>query len=429
MTQLVDTPNTGKEFDPRLARLAKEVKAGAAYQEGLRRIEKIVRHNQLRVLEAFRTARVSEFHFAPTTGYGYDDSGRMKLEEIFAAVFGAEAALVRWQIVSGTHALALALFGVLRPGGELVAVTGRPYDTLEEIISGPPGSGSLRDFQVEYKEIPWDEGRINFAAIEATISRRTTAVLIQRSRGYSLRPSLSVEQIGEIVRTVKGINPRTVVIVDNCYGEFVELREPPAVGADLTAGSLIKNPGGGLAPCGGYVVGKKEFVRLAADRLTAPGLGGECGPSLGLNRLFFQGFYLAPLVVGEALSGAVFASGLFRSLGFAVSPAPEEVRSDIVQAILLGQPEAVLTFCQAIQENSPVNSFVRPEPAPLPGYQTPVVMAAGTFIQGASLELSADAPLRPPYAVFLQGGLSRFQVEIAVLRAAQALLERGLLTL
>lgn len=428
MTQPADKMNMGRELDPRLTRLAEEVKASAAVREGLRQIEKIVRRNQMRVLEAFRTARVSEFHFAPSTGYGYDDSGRAKLEEVFAAVFGAEAALVRCQIVSGTHALALALFGVLRPGGELVAVTGKPYDTLGEIISGPPGSGSLSDFQVEYKEVPWYEGQIDLGAIEAAIGQRTSAVLIQRSRGYSLRPSLSVSQIGEIVRVVKGVNPRTVVIVDNCYGEFVELSEPPAVGADLTAGSLIKNPGGGLAPCGGYVVGKREFVQRAANRLTAPGLGGACGPSLGLNRLLFQGFYLAPLVVGEALSGAVFAAGLFQRLGFAVSPAPEEMRSDIVQAILLGQPEAVLTFCQAIQESSPVNSFVRPEAAPLPGYKTPIVMAAGTFIQGSSLELSADAPLRPPYTVFLQGGLSRFQVEFAALRAAQALLERGLIT-
>jgi len=428
LTWLADM-NVEKELDPRLTRLAEEVRSSAAVEKGLRQIEKIVRHNQMRVLAAFRTAQVSEFHFAPSTGYGYDDSGRTKLEEVFAAVFGAEAALVRCQIVSGTHALALALFGVLRPGGELVAVTGKPYDTLSEIIAGPPGSGSLSDFQVEYKEVPWHKGEIDLGAIEAAISRRTSAVLIQRSRGYSLRPSLSVSQIGEIVRAVKAINPRTVVIVDNCYGEFVELSEPPAVGADLTAGSLIKNPGGGLAPCGGYVVGKSEFVQRAANRLTAPGLGGACGPSLGLNRLLFQGFYLAPTAVGEALAGAVFAAGLFRRLGFAVSPAPEEVRSDIVQAISLGQPEAVLTFCRAIQESSPVNSFVRPEAAPLPGYKTPIVMAAGTFIQGSSLELSADAPLRPPYTVFLQGGLSRFQVEFAALRAAQALLERGLITL
>ncbi|HHY92148.1 MAG TPA: hypothetical protein GX511_02260, partial [Firmicutes bacterium] len=274
-----------------------------------------------------------------------------------------------------------------------------------------------------------NHGQLDLQAVRAAIGPRTRAVLIQRSRGYSLRPALSVRQIEELISVVKERKPDTITIVDNCYGEFVEVSEPPAVGADLTAGSLIKNPGGGLAPCGGYVVGRRDLVQRAANRLTMPGLGGACGASLGLNRLLFQGLYLAPLMVGEALRGADFAAALFERLGFGVAPLLGEERHDLVQAIALGQPERVLAFCAAVQEASPVNAYVRPEAAPLPGYETPVVMAAGTFVQGASLELSADAPLRPPYAVFLQGGLSRYQVQFAVLRAAQVLLERGLLTL
>lgn len=418
-----------EQFAPRLLRLAEEIEASAAWRRAQQQVEALVRRNQLRVLEAFRTARVSDFHFAPSTGYGYDDAGRAKLEEVFAQVFGGEAALVRTQIVSGTHALGLCLFGVLRPGEELVAVTGTPYDTLETIIRGPQGSGSLRELGVEYREVPWNHGQLDLEAVRAAIGPRTRAVLIQRSRGYSLRPALSVRQIEELISVVKERKPDTITIVDNCYGEFVEVSEPPAVGADLTAGSLIKNPGGGLAPCGGYVVGRRDLVQRAANRLTMPGLGGACGASLGLNRLLFQGLYLAPLMVGEALRGADFAAALFERLGFGVAPLLGEERHDLVQAIALGQPERVLAFCAAVQEASPVNAYVRPEAAPLPGYETPVVMAAGTFVQGASLELSADAPLRPPYAVFLQGGLSRYQVQFAVLRAAQVLLERGLLTL
>lgn len=417
------------QFDRRLLQRAEEVKESPAFAQARRRVERVVQRNQLRVLAAFREAQVSEFHFAPTTGYGYDDAGREKLEEVFARVFSAEAALVRSQIVSGTHALGLCLFGVLRPGEELLSVTGRPYDTLGAIIHGPAGSGSLRDLQVNYREVPWTGGEVDLEGIERAIGPQTSAVLIQRSRGYSLRPALSVRQIGRIIQTVKAVKPDVVTIVDNCYGEFVETEEPPAAGADLTAGSLIKNPGGGIAPSGGYVVGKKKWVERAAGRLTVPGLGGECGPSLGLNRLLFQGFYLAPLMVGEALVGASFAAQLFQRLGFAVQPAPEEERHDLVQAISLERPERLLAFCQAIQEASPVNSFARPEAAPLPGYDTPIIMAAGTFVQGASSELSADAPLRPPYTVFLQGGVSRYQVEFAVLRAAQVLLERGLLIL
>jgi cystathionine beta-lyase family protein involved in aluminum resistance len=416
-------------LDQRLVALAQETLRDGTVKAALERIFEIVRFNEHRVLRAFTQAQVSDFHFAASNGYGYDDSGREKLEEIYARVFGAEAALVRGQIVSGTHALALCLYGVLRPGRELLALTGKPYDTLGEIIQGGPGSGSLQDLGVSYREFMWSGGDFDLAAVRKAIRENTSAVLIQRSRGYSLRPSLSIEEIARLIRAVKEVNPHIVTIVDNCYGEFVEGKEPPAAGADLTAGSLIKNPGGGLAPCGGYVVGRESLVELAASRLTAPGLGSKCGPNLGVNRLLFQGFFLAPHMVGEALAGMVFAAAFFQRLGYKVFPNPCEERHDIVQAICLEGEEEVLAFCQAIQAASPINSHVKPEGAPMPGYDTPVIMAAGTFVQGASLELSADAPLRPPYVVYLQGGLTRFQTEFAVLQVAQALLERGLLTL
>jgi cystathionine beta-lyase family protein involved in aluminum resistance len=418
------------KFDPRILDLTQEIKAEQDIKVAYERVDETVQANQLRLLKAYRTTRISDTDFTTTTGYGYDDEGRNKLEQLFATTFGAEAALVRPQIVSGTHALALCLYGTLFPGDELVAVTGRPYNTLAGIISGnsKKRAGFLIDYGIIYKEVPWAENTtLNIPAIKASISPRTRAVLIQRSRGYSLRPSLSINEIKQLIQLIKSVNESIVVIVDNCYGEFVEYEEPPAVGADLTAGSLIKNPGGGLAPCGGYVVGKKELVKLAASRLIAPELGIECGPTLGLNRLFYQGLYMSPLIVGEALHGAIFAARLFELLGFTVFPKPTAPRHDLVQAICLGDAAKIRVFCQAIQMASPVDSYVLPEAAPMPGYDIPVIMAAGTFIQGSSIELSADAPMCQPFTVFLQGGLNRYQVEFAAMLAAQAFINEGFL--
>ncbi|MGI6130099.1 MAG: aminotransferase class I/II-fold pyridoxal phosphate-dependent enzyme [bacterium] len=418
------------KIHPRISDLANDIATEEDVIIAHQNLDKVVRTNQLRVLNIYREARVSDMDFSTTTGYGYDDGGRDKLERIFAATFGAEAALVRPQIVSGTHALALCLYGTLFPGDELVAVTGRPYDTLANIIlgDGTNRAGFLVDQGVKYKEVPWPEDTpLDFKAIEAALSPQTRAVLIQRSRGYSLRPPLSVGQIKQLIQLVKSVNESIVTIVDNCYGEFVETKEPAAVGADLVAGSLIKNPGGGLAPGGGYVAGKKELVALAASRLIAPGLGLECGPNLGLNRLLYQGLYMAPLIVGEALHGAIFTSRLFELLGFRVFPKPTAMRHDLVQAISLGDAEKVRVFCQAIQMASPVNSYVSPEAAAMPGYDVPVIMAAGAFVQGSSIELSADAPMRPPFTVFLQGGLNRHQVKFSAMLAAQALMKQGLL--
>ncbi|WP_123931975.1 methionine gamma-lyase family protein [Thermodesulfitimonas autotrophica] len=388
------------------------------------RIDNLALENQRRVLAAYHAARVSDFHLRGSTGYGYGDAGREALEAVYAAVFGGAAALVRPQIVSGTHALSLCLYGVLRPGDELVSVQGKPYDTLEKVISGAPGA--LAEWGVRYTQVePLPDGSVDEGAVARALARRPRAVLLQRSGGYSWRRGLRLQQIGALVKLVKEISPATVVIVDNCYGEFVEEAEPPAVGADLCAGSLIKNPGGGIAPTGGYVVGREELVELAASRLTAPGLGRSVGPTLDCQRLFLQGFFLAPHFVAEALKGAVFAAHFFARLGFEVLPRFDEPRSDIVQGIRLGSPEKLLAFCRAIQATSPVDAHVRPEGGPLPGYQDAVVMAAGTFIQGASLEFTADAPVREPYAVYLQGGLSKEHVILGVIAAAEAVLDDG----
>lgn len=390
-----------------------------------RRIEAIALKNQARVLNAFRRERVSDFHLRGSTGYGYGDRGRETLEKIYAHVFRCEAALVRGQIVSGTHAIALCLFGILRPGDELLAVQGEPYDTLGEMIGIRGGAhGSLRQFGIDYKQIDaLAGGSIDYSVIGRALTGRTRMVLLQRSRGYCWGPTLSISEIGEIVRYIKNKSPDTVVFVDNCYGEFVEEEEPTGAGADLMAGSLIKNPGGGLSPTGGYVAGKAEYVEMAANRWSAPGIGAEVGPSAESMRLFFQGFFMAPHTVAEALKGAVFTARLFERLGFEVLPASGEERTDIVQAVKLGTPERLLAFCRAIQAHSPVDSHVRPEANAMPGYGDPVVMAAGTFVQGASLELSADGPLRPPYAVYLQGGLSKEYVKLAVLAAAREVLK------
>jgi len=405
--------------------------AAKKVKEQEEKIQALAAYNQLKVLKAFQEEGVGETDFYPTTGYGYNDLGRDKLDQIWARVFGGEEALVRHQIVSGTHALALCLYGVLRPGDELISATGTPYDTLETVI-GHKGNvpGSLREYGIVYKEVPLSpQGEPDLAAIAATVSNRTKMVFIQRSRGYSWRPALSLETIGKIVAAVKGVNPDTVCLVDNCYGEFTAREEPPAVGADLTAGSLIKNPGGGLASSGGYIVGRAELVEMVAARLTAPGIGGEAGATLDTKRLLYQGLFLAPHIVGEALKGAIFTAQLMEDLGYTVSPSAREERHDLIQAIRFRNKDELLAFCEGIQKAAPVDSMVKPIPAPMPGYTHQVVMACGTFIQGASIELSADAPLREPYIAYLQGGLTASHVRAAILIALQHLLAAGQLAL
>lgn len=392
-----------------------------------RLVEERALKNHARVLDAFRQARISDFHLRGGTGYGYGDAGREALEEVYARVFQAESALVRGQIVSGTHAIALCLYGVLRPGDELLAVQGAPYDTLEEII-GLRGNapGSLREMGVTYRQVELlPDGEPDLENIAAALGPRTRMVMLQRSRGYSLRPSLNMEKMKVLIELIRQKQPRAVVFVDNCYGELVEEVEPTALGADLVAGSLIKNPGGGLAPTGGYVVGRRCYVEMAANRWTAPGIGSEVGPAPDFQRLLFQGLFLAPHVVAEALKGAIFTARLFERLGFSVSPAPGEPRTDIIQSITLGSPQRLIAFCRAVQNSSPVDAHVEPRPWDMPGYGDAVIMAAGTFVQGASIELSADAPMREPYVVYMQGGLSREYVRLAALEAARAVLLTG----
>ena len=387
-------------------------------------IEETAESNTLKVLNAMREVRLSEAHFTTTSGYAYDDIGRQKLDELYAMVFDAEKALVRTQFVSGTHALATVLFGLLRPGDTLLSVTGVPYDTMQTVIGyAHPSPGSLKEFGISYDEVPLQDGRVDLTALSQKVTPKTKVALIQRSRGYSLRPPLTMENISQICRTIKAIQPHCVCFVDNCYGEFVNLAEPITAGADIMAGSLIKNPGGGLAPTGGYIAGKAALVELAAYRLTAPGMGDELGASLANNRLLFAGLFLAPHVVSQAMKGAIFAAGVFSHLGYAVSPAFAEQREDIIQAIELKSPKKLIAFCRGLQKYSPVDSFAAPEPWNMPGYADQVIMAAGTFVQGASIELSADGPMRPPYHVYLQGGLTFEHAVIGILGAAQAVLE------
>ncbi len=387
-------------------------------------IEETAESNTLKVLNTMREVRLSEAHFTTTSGYAYDDIGRQKLDELYAMVFDAEKALVRTQFVSGTHALATVLFGLLRPGDTLLSVTGVPYDTMQTVIGyAHPSPGSLKEFGISYDEVPLQDGRVDLTALSQKVTPKTKVALIQRSRGYSLRPPLTMENISQICRTIKAIQPHCVCFVDNCYGEFVNLTEPIAAGADIMAGSLIKNPGGGLAPTGGYIAGKAALVELAAYHLTAPGMGDELGASLANNRLLFAGLFLAPHVVSQAMKGAIFAAGVFSHLGYAVSPAFAERREDIIQAIELKSPKKLIAFCRGLQKYSPVDSFAAPEPWNMPGYADQVIMAAGTFVQGASIELSADGPMRPPYHVYLQGGLTFEHAVIGILGAAQAVLE------
>ncbi|MEY8231646.1 methionine gamma-lyase family protein [Oscillospiraceae bacterium 50-16] len=388
------------------------------------RIDGVAEENTARVLSAFQKHRVAEGYFAGTTGYGYDDLGRDKLDEIYAELFGTESALVRIQFVNGTHAIAAALFGALRAGDVLASAVGAPYDTLLGVIGAvDKGHGSLKDYGVEYRQVELLDNKPDLEGIARTASDpRVRAVLIQRSRGYSTRASLSVEEIGEMCRRIKAVNPNTAVIVDNCYGEFVEPLEPTHVGADLAAGSLIKNPGGGLAPTGGYIAGRRDLVEGAAMRLTVPGIGGECGCTLGQSRLLYQGLFLAPHTVAQALKTAVFAAKVMELLGYRAEPASGEVRHDIIQMLRMGEPEALKKFCKGIQFGAPVDSYVTPEPWDMPGYDCQVIMAAGAFIQGASIELSADAPMREPYTVYLQGGLTFESGKLGVLLAVQELL-------
>lgn len=385
-----------------------------------RHIEEVARHNHHKVLTAFREARVSDYHLKGSTGYGYNDAGRDALEKIYATTFGAEAALVRGQIVSGTHAIALCLFGVLRPGDEVLSVQGPLYDTLSEMLGVKGNSpGSLKEYNINYRQLGLlPGGGIDFDGIKGAINPKTKMVMLQRSRGYSLNPPLGIDDISTIIDFIKAINKNIIIFVDNCYGEFVDTKEPVEVGADLMAGSLIKNPGGGLAPSGGYVAGKRPLVELAAQRWTAPGLGAEVGPSPDFIRLMFQGFFMAPRIVAEALQGAVFAARLFEVLGYKTFPAHQEKRSDIIQALILGSPKKLVAFCKGIQAMSPVDAHVTLEAVDMPGYSDRIIMAAGTFIQGASLELTCDAPMRPPYAAYLQGALSRYYSREAVINAA-----------
>lgn len=386
------------------------------------RIDGLVKRNLQRVLEAFRRHRIGAHHFAGVTGYGHDDLGRQTLDRVFAEVMGAEAAAVRVQFVSGTHAIACALFGTLRPGDEMLAVAGAPYDTLDEVIGlRGQGQGSLIDFGIRYRQLDLTEdGTVDWHKLSHSITERTRLALIQRSCGYSWRQSLSIADIEKIVKLVKQQNPHTVCFVDNCYGEFIEEREPPAAGADLIAGSLIKNPGGTIVTAGGYVAGRADLVSAAACRLTAPGIGSSGGASFDQNRLLFQGLFLAPQMVGEAMKANHLTGYLFDKLGYPVNPPPMAPRRDVIQAIQLGDPKKLIAFCRSIQQHSPVGSYLDPVPAPMPGYESDLVMAGGTFIDGSTSEFSADGPLRPPYTVFCQGGTHWTHAAIALAAAIEA---------
>ncbi len=402
--------------------------AEESIKEQFKHIENICEINQLRVMKAFADNRVSDSHFVATTGYGYDDLGRDTLDRVYADIMGAEDALVRHNFISGTHTISTALFAVLRPNDILVSITGKPYDTLEEVIGiqGEAGNGSLKDFGVKYVQIDLKhDGTPDLEQIKFTLTHMNVkAVTIQRSKGYGWRPTYSAKDIGALIEFVKKISPETICIVDNCYGEFVETEEPTAYGADLIAGSLIKNPGGGLAPTGGYIAGKQKYVELCAYRLTSVGIGKEAGASLGFNRQMYQGLFMAPHVVSQALKAALLCSAVFEKLGFEVDPKPNEIRHDIIQSIKFGDPDKVTAFCQGIQKGAPVDSFVTPEPWDMPGYSSQVIMAAGAFVQGASIELSADAPIKPPYIAYMQGGLTYESAKLGIMVAADKMIRK-----
>ncbi len=397
-------------------------------RERFARIDETAEYNQLKVVKAMQDAKVSEACLLGTTGYGYNDIGRDTLEQVYANLFHAEDALVRPQITCGTHALALALMSNLRPGDELLSPVGKPYDTLEEVIGIRESKGSLREYGISYRQVDLlPDGGFDWDGIKNAINEKTKMVTIQRSKGYEPRKTLSVERIGELIAFIKGIKPEIICMVDNCYGEFVQRIEPTDVGADMVVGSLIKNPGGGLAPIGGYIAGKKECVENAAYRLTSPGLGKEVGASLGVLSSFYEGLFLAPTVTASALKGAIFAANIYEKLGFSVVPNATEDRYDIIQAITFGNPEGVISFCKGIQAAAPVDSFVTPEPWDMPGYDAPEIMAAGAFVSGSSIELSADGPIKPPYAVYMQGGLTFPHAKYGMLRTLQSMKDDGVI--
>lgn len=410
----------------KVLRFGQEVLAGLSDQ--FRHIDQVAEFNQAKVIAAMQKNRVNATHFNLSTGYGYDDEGRDNLERVYADCFGTEAALVRPQITCGTHALALALGANLLPGDELLSPVGGPYDTLEEVIGIRPSPCSLKEYGVSYRQVDLlPGGGFDYDGIRAAINEKTKLITIQRSKGYATRPSYSVEEIGKLIAFCKECKPDVLCMVDNCYGEFVETQEPTNVGADMVVGSLIKNLGGGLASTGGYVCGRKECIERCAYRLSAPGLGREVGANLGLLTSFYQGLFLAPTVVSSAVRGAVFAAGCYEKLGFRVVPGSGETRRDIIQAVELGSREAMVAFCKGIQSAAPVDSYVTPEPWAMPGYESEVIMAAGAFVQGASIELSADGPIRPPYAVYFQGGLTWFHAKLGILMSIQKLLDAGII--
>ncbi len=414
--------------------ISREVyEAGRRMEEMLRprfqEFDKTAEYNQLKVLHAMQKNKVSEGCFQASSGYGYNDLGRDTLENVYADVFHTESALVRPQITCGTHALALALSANLRPGDELLSPVGKPYDTLEEVIGIRPSKGSLKEYGITYRQVELlEDGSFDYPAIERAVGGKTKLVTIQRSKGYQTRPSYSVEKIGELIAFVKKIKPDVICMVDNCYGEFVEPVEPSDVGADMVVGSLIKNPGGGLAPIGGYVAGRADLIENCAYRLTSPGLGKEVGASLGVMQSFYQGFFLAPTVTASALKGAVFAANLYERLGYAVVPNGQESRHDIIQAVTLGSAEGVIAFCKGVQAAAPIDSYVMPEPWAMPGYDSDVIMAAGAFVQGSSIELSADAPVKEPYAVYFQGGLTWPSAKLGILKSLQYLVDAGVVS-
>lgn len=405
-------------LDDEIFNLSQEVMDDIKYK--FDEIKKVREYNQYKVLKAMQKANLSDNHFNWTTGYGYNDVGREKIEEIYSEVFGAEDALVRPIIVNGTHALTLCLQGIVRPGDEILSVTGKPYDTLEGVIGIREEKGSLKEFGVTYNQVDFlEDGNVDLDGIKEKINDKTKLVMIQRSKGYSWRKSLTIADIKEVIEVIKSIKPEVIVMVDNCYGEFIETQEPTEVGADIMAGSLIKNPGGGLALTGGYIAGKKELVELISYRLTSPGIGKECGLTFGTSRSVLQGFFMAPYVVSQAVMGAIFCARASEKMGYEVLPKPNDVRSDIIQIVRLKDAKEVIAFCQGIQAAAPVDSYVKPEPWAMPGYDDEVIMAAGAFIQGSSIELSADAPIRPPYNVYFQGGLTFDHSKIGTLKAIQ----------
>lgn len=412
-------------IDPNVLRYGLEIEAGL--KDRFAEIDRMAEFNQLKVLHAMQEAKVSSECFNYASGYGYSDFGRDTLEQVYANVFHTEDALVRPQITCGTHALALALSANLRPGDELLSIAGKPYDTLEEVIGIRPSTGSLAEYGITYRQVDLlQDGSFDYDKIREAINEKTKLVTIQRSKGYQTRPSFSVDQIGEGIAFVKKIKPELICMVDNCYGEFVEEKEPSDVGADMVVGSLIKNPGGGLAPIGGYIAGRKDLIEQCAYRLTSPGLGKEVGASLGVMQSFYQGLFLAPTVVAGALKGAVFAANIYEKLGYPVIPNGSEPRHDIIQAVTLGTTEGVIAFCQGIQAAAPVESYVTPVPWAMPGYDSEVIMAAGAFVQGSSIELSADGPIKPPYAVYFQGGLTWEHAKFGILMSLQKLYDAGI---